>query len=342
MTLSDRSATGHEPDALERAIAARRGRGEPILDLSLRDPDHEPDARVVLLSTGPAAIVQCSACNLAPLLLVCDPGDDVLVPEPSRSRFAHAAQLAGVSLSPYPLRFDGRWELDAEALWDAIGERTRAIVASSPNDATGAFLTEGELEALDSLALPLIVDARLARHPLEASAIPSTAAVSALRLTIDIGRIAVSGPEGEVAAAVERLIAIEEALGSARSSLLPSPPRVASEEPRPDRMARASLHALRQALEGSEIEVPRVDAGWHAAVRLPPGETDEGWALGLLERGVLACPGSRLGFPEEAAWLVLGLLAEPEALRDAGVALRELERELSSRGARDSRSDRSS
>lgn len=261
-------------------------------------------------------VVATSGGVLASLLLFCDPGDEVLVPEPGHPRVMHAAQLAGVCLAPYPLRYeDGRWRLDAAALWDAVGERTRAIVASSPNDVTGARLSDEELELLDSVGLPLLLDQRLARHPLEAAALEAPARAQSLRLTLDAldgaEHIAVAGPDAQVHEALARLVAIARALGA---------PEVDFDAHR----ARASLAALREALEGSGLEVPAVDAGWHAAVRLPPGEADARWVERLRERGVSASAGSSLGFPDEESWLVLSLRAEPEQLRLAARALREL------------------
>lgn len=293
--FSDRSAIASEPDALERALAARRERGEPVVDVS--------GAPRIDASGG---TVPSSAPRLAPLLLLCDPGDEVLVPEPSGGGFAHAAQLAGVSLAPYPLSFDGRWNLDAQALWEAIGERTRAIVAIRPNDATGASLSDAELEAIDSLELPVILDGA------DAGGAPSTA----LRLTLGVDRIAVSGPGELVEEAVARLAAIERALGR--------------EIVDPAVVARGD-GALRAALEGSGIELP-ADPGRHAALRVP-GEDDEAWALALLERGVRVTPGSRLGFPDGQAWLAIDRAADPDDLRRAAAALVE----LSSRGGPGSR-----
>ena len=154
-------------------------------------------------------VVPTAGGVLASLLLLCDPGDEALMPEPSHPSVAHAAQLAGVSLAPYPLRFDdGRWGIDSASLWDAVGERTRAVLASSPNDITGALLSEEELELLDSLGVPLVFDRRLARHPLEARAAAASIDATSLRLTLDGDEggewLAVSGPHAQVHEALAR------------------------------------------------------------------------------------------------------------------------------------------
>src|SRR5919204_440286 len=46
--------------------------------------------------------------------LLCDPGDRVLVPEPSYPLFGMLTALEGVEAVAYPLRFDGEWHVDAE------------------------------------------------------------------------------------------------------------------------------------------------------------------------------------------------------------------------------------
>jgi hypothetical protein len=322
--FSERSATD-EPDALREAFAARRARGEIVHDLSVIDlHDLDPrnlDPRDAEREPPPKHAVSTSGGALASLLLLCDPGDEVLLPEPSHPRLARAAQLAGLSVATYPVRFDdGRWSIDATALWDAIGERTRAIFASSPNDVTGALLSDDELELLDSLGVPLILDQRLAELPLEARAVTPIAPARSLRLTLDgvagTEWIAVSGPDAGVHEALARLAPIARALGGDRA--LPCATVATTAR------ARASLFALREELAGSALEGPAIDAGWHAPVRLPPGEPDDRWALRLLERGFLTSPGSDLGFPDEEPWLVLSLLADPARLRLAARALREL------------------
>ena len=95
--------------------------------------------------------------------LLCDPGDDVLVPRPSYPLFEHLAGFEGVNLSPYPLVYDGHaWRIDAGALRLAAGPRTRAAVAVNPNNPTGSYLAEPDRDALAALcrehAIPLIVD----------------------------------------------------------------------------------------------------------------------------------------------------------------------------------------
>ncbi|HEY2735119.1 MAG TPA: aminotransferase class I/II-fold pyridoxal phosphate-dependent enzyme, partial [Polyangiales bacterium] len=70
-----------------------RGRGVAI------DPDH------VTLASG------TSEAYGYLFKLLCDPGDEVLVPEPSYPLFADLCRLEHVSARSYPLHYDGQWHI---------------------------------------------------------------------------------------------------------------------------------------------------------------------------------------------------------------------------------------
>src|SRR6185437_1875960 len=86
--------------------------------------------------------------------LLCDPGDEVLVPIPSYPLFEHLARLESVRAVPYRLAYDGAWHVDLPSVRDAIGPRTRAVVIVSPNNPTGSYLKADELAELARLDLP--------------------------------------------------------------------------------------------------------------------------------------------------------------------------------------------
>src|SRR4029079_12018465 len=60
--------------------------------------------------------------------LLCDPGDSVLVPQPSYPLFDYLSRLEAVRTVPYSLAYHGRWELDVHAL-AAAPDTTRAVLA---------------------------------------------------------------------------------------------------------------------------------------------------------------------------------------------------------------------
>ena len=84
--------------------------------------------------------------------LLANPGDEILAPRPSYPLFEFLAGLESVRIRQYPLRYDGVWHIDFDALEQAITPRTRGIVVVNPNNPTGSFLKRAELDRLDSLA----------------------------------------------------------------------------------------------------------------------------------------------------------------------------------------------
>ena len=103
--------------------------------------------------------------------LLCDPGDDVLVPQPSYPLFDLLTALDGVRPSPYRLDCHGGWCLDRdEPRARALTATTRAVLVVSPNNPTGSMLRRDDREWLVALArahgLALISDEVFADYPL--------------------------------------------------------------------------------------------------------------------------------------------------------------------------------
>ena len=84
--------------------------------------------------------------------LLCDPGDEILIPLPSYPLFEYLASLESVRTVPYWLRYDGSWHIDFEALEARLTERTKAIVVVNPNNPTGSFLKQAETDRLFEVA----------------------------------------------------------------------------------------------------------------------------------------------------------------------------------------------
>jgi aspartate/methionine/tyrosine aminotransferase len=80
--------------------------------------------------------------------LLCDPGDEILVPAPSYPLFEFLADLADVRLVPYPLLYDHGWQIDSDALRAALTPRTRAVLVVHPNNPTGSFVKPREAAEL--------------------------------------------------------------------------------------------------------------------------------------------------------------------------------------------------
>jgi aspartate/methionine/tyrosine aminotransferase len=83
--------------------------------------------------------------------LLCEPGDEILVPAPSYPLFEFLADLNDVSLTTYPLIYDHGWHMDLRALQGAFTPRTRAVMVVHPNNPTGSFVKAGEATELAKL-----------------------------------------------------------------------------------------------------------------------------------------------------------------------------------------------
>src|ERR1700691_1814831 len=81
--------------------------------------------------------------------LLCNPGDELLVPKPSYPLFEFLADLQDVKLVPYPLIYDHGWQMDFPSLQKLVTTRTRAVIVVHPNNPTGSFVRLHESKLLN-------------------------------------------------------------------------------------------------------------------------------------------------------------------------------------------------
>jgi aspartate/methionine/tyrosine aminotransferase len=99
-------------------------------------------SRVVVTAGGNLAFVNA-------VLAVTDPGDEVILPAPYYFNHEMAIAIAGGRAVAVPTLHD--YQLDVQAIADAITSRTRAVVTVSPNNPTGAVYSAGSLRAVNAL-----------------------------------------------------------------------------------------------------------------------------------------------------------------------------------------------
>jgi aminotransferase len=81
---------------------------------------------------------------------VVDPGDEVLVAEPSYVAYSPCVTLSGGVPVPVPCRAEDDFRLSADALMERITPRTKALIINYPNNPTGAIMgREGYSEIAD-------------------------------------------------------------------------------------------------------------------------------------------------------------------------------------------------
>jgi aminotransferase len=86
------------------------------------------------------------------LRAILDPGDEVLIPEPSYVSYGPCTSLAGGVPVYVPARLENDFAVRVEDLAARITPRTRAILIGYPNNPTGAVMPREELEKLAELA----------------------------------------------------------------------------------------------------------------------------------------------------------------------------------------------
>jgi aspartate/methionine/tyrosine aminotransferase len=132
-----------------------------ITDLLVNRTGHhyDPLEEVVVTSGGTEAALDC-------LLATVDPGDEVVLTDPTYAGLANRVRLVGGVPRFVPYRVvDGEWRLDRAALGQAITPRTKALLLMSPSMPSGAVLDEEDWRAITELCterdLLLIYDAAM-------------------------------------------------------------------------------------------------------------------------------------------------------------------------------------
>lgn len=329
-------------EALSRAPAAAPYEPDPRGDLDAR----RAVARYVEDRGGGVAVddvVLTSGTSEAYAHLfrvLCDPGDAVLVPEPSYPLFAPIARAEGVRTRAYRLRHDGVWHLDPASLGET---GARAVILVQPNHPTGSVLDGGELEHVvswcDRHRAALVVDEVFGDYrwgPGGERAFPTlcgrarvpTFVLSGLSKVCGLPHakaswIAASGPPDVVREAVDRLAWLADLFLSvstaAEHAVRCSLPRREAFQAR----VRERLDRNRRALDGFVREHPEITwlsgaGGWAAVLRLPARRTENAWMRAAFARRLVVHPGHFYDLELEPAF-VLSLLVTPETL-DEGLS----------------------
>jgi alanine-synthesizing transaminase len=266
--------------------------------------------------------------------LLCNPGDEILVPKPSYPLFEFLADLQDVKLVPYPLIYDHGWQMDFPSLEKAVTARTRGVVVVHPNNPTGSYVHAHEQESLSRIcrekSLAIIADEVFldyslidARHESFAgnstalsftlSGISKIAALPQMKLAW----IAVSGPDDEVEAASARLEVIADTYLSLNAPVQWAAPALLGQRQDIQRQlmdrVRTNLAELDRQLASQKMcQRLSVEGGWYAVLRVPVTRSDEELAIELLqEKAVLVHPGHFYDFPNDG-YLVLSLIVLEE------------------------------
>jgi alanine-synthesizing transaminase len=371
--FSVRTAWDLSETDLARAVKARRGAGLRLLDLTASNPTrcgfrydesailgplgrpealvYDPDPRgmrsareaVSRYYEGHGAVVAPANIFLTPstseaysylFRLLCDPGDEVLIAQPSYPLFDFLAQIENVHLVPYPLFYDHGWHLDSDTLHHAITPRTRAIAVVHPNNPTGHFTKAAARRELEAICakrgLALIVDEvfldypltdgpeqsfACGEHPVLTFVLSGLSKIAALP-QMKASWVAAFGPDPALTEALQRLEVVADTFLSMNAPVQCAIPAwlegCGGIQSQIKVRLQRNLDTLDRELAGTAVSRLEVEAGWYAILRVPAIEPDEALAVRLVrDHGVEIHPGHFFGFPD-SGWLVLSLLPPEE------------------------------
>ncbi|HEY2496593.1 MAG TPA: pyridoxal phosphate-dependent aminotransferase [Candidatus Angelobacter sp.] len=269
--------------------------------------------------------------------LLCNPGDEILVPSPSYPLFDFLADVNDVKLIRYPLFYDHGWHIDMHALKQSVTSRTCGVIIVHPNNPTGHFTRPEEATQLNQICLArqmaIIADEVFLDFALAAGQKSFTGNTGALTFTMSgISKIAglpqmkfswlaASGPEAEKREALARLEMIADTYLSMNAPIqLASPVLLQQAAPFQQQImarVRTNLAELDSQLKGnSHVSRLKVEGGWYAMLRVPATRSDEELAIELLQtQDVYLHPGHFYDFPSDG-YLVVSLIAPEEAFKE--------------------------
>ena len=271
--------------------------------------------------------------------LLCDPGCEILAPQPGYPLFDYLARLDDVVVKPVPLVYDQGWQIEPEGFRRAITPETRAIVLVHPNNPTGHFTKAWEAQELARMCrefnLSLIVDEVFLDYGISGAGRSFAGGLEGVAVFVISGLskiaglpqmkaawIAATGP-GQ-AEALERLEVIADTFLSMNAPVQCALPvwlegRTAIQTQIRARVAENLAELDRQLVLLPSVHRLEVEGGWYAVLRIPALAPDERTVLELLERGVWVHPGYFFGMAE-SGWLIVSLLG-PAAEFRAGVTV---------------------
>ncbi len=137
--------------------AIRQGRnqyppGNGIPELRQAVADHQRAWYGLALNADNEVLVTVGATEAiaATLLALCEPGDEVVMFEPTYDSYAASAAMAGAT--PRLVRLHPPdWHFDADELAAAVGPRTKMLLLNSPHNPTGKVFSAGELGQIAAL-----------------------------------------------------------------------------------------------------------------------------------------------------------------------------------------------
>lgn len=106
------------------------------------DPDNE-----IIVTVGGSEAIDIG------LRAVINPGDEVIIPQPSYVSYEPCALLAGAKPVIINLKAENEFRLTPQELIEAITEKTKVLILPYPNNPTGAIMERGDLEKIAKIVV---------------------------------------------------------------------------------------------------------------------------------------------------------------------------------------------
>ena len=372
--FADRTNWNLDANRLSEALARHRAIRRPVLDLTASNPtecrfdydrpaimralsdadalDYKPDPKGLETARQAVAAYYAARSNEVSIenifltistseaysfvfRMLCNPGDELLIPTPSYPLFEFLADIQDVKLVRYPLVYDYHWQIDFHALEQAITSRTRGVIVVHPNNPTGHFCKPEDLTRLNEVCsarqMALIADEVFLDFVLTgAQPLSFVTNTGALTFTMSgLSKISglpqmktawliTTGPEHLRKQALARLEVIADTYLSMNAPMQLATP-VFLEQRRGFQKqlmtrVRRNLSELDRQLAGQKsCSRLKMEGGWNTVLRVPATRSDEELAIELLAtRDVYVHPGHFYDFPSHGYLIVSLITPEPE------------------------------
>lgn len=372
--FADRTNWNLEANPLSEALAKHRASGTPLLDLTASNPTecgfdydrpailqalanpaslaYDPDPRGLPSARRAVAAYYAARGTEVPVdsiilttstseaysyvfRTVCNPGDEILIPEPSYPLFAFLADIQDVKLVRYPLDYDYGWQINFHVLRQAITSRTRGVIVVHPNNPTGHFVKPHELEKLNEICssrnLAIIADEVFLDFTPQAGRAPFSFAQNSAALTFTMSGLSkisglpqmkaawliTNGPERLKSQALARLEIIADTYLSMNEPVQWAIPALLEQR---QSFQTQLLSRVRKNLAELDHQLATqksstrlvVEGGWYAVLRVPATRSDEELAIELLsQKNVYVHPGHFYDFPSDG-FLIVSLITREE------------------------------
>lgn len=120
---------------------------EAIAEKLWRDNKIKYDASEILVTVGLSEAVYCTLGSLL------NPGDEVLIPNPTWLNYMHVIKYFGAVPVAYNLLEENDYQIDIKEIESKITDKTKMMVLITPNNPTGSVLKKEVLEEIADIAV---------------------------------------------------------------------------------------------------------------------------------------------------------------------------------------------